>query len=417
MHMPDFLAEACRDAARRFGTPLYLYDIDQLLLDAGNLADAFGPGWCLLYSLKANSLTALTALLPPLGYGANAVSVGELRLAERAGFDPRRTTLEGIGKSAHEIREAVRRRDQGLPLLWVSLESADEARALADATGEAHVPRPSALDVLIRINPGVAPDTHPGLAVGRRDSKFGVLPDEIEGVITAGGGRDGPLRWRGIHVHAGSQMRTLDAWRDAFRAALEVQQDLSSQLPDFDTVDAGGGFPVLDPPDCLAPGAFAAAASGELAAAGRRPARLAIEPGRAVVARSGWLVSAVLHVRARRPRTVVLDAGMTELIRPALYGARHPIAAVTSEGRRAGGVTEPLVATEVHGPVCESTDYFGEYWLPPLARGDLVAIGDVGAYASTMASTYNGRSIPAAVLWQDGSLHRVRPRGNWTSVT
>jgi diaminopimelate decarboxylase len=108
---------------------------------------------------------------------------------------------------------------------------------------------------------------------------------------------------------------------------------------------------------------------------------------------------------------------MTELIRPALYGARHPIAAVTSEGRRAGGVTEPLVATEVHGPVCESTDYFGEYWLPPLARGDLVAIGDVGAYASTMASTYNGRSIPAAVLWQDGSLHRVRPRGNWTSVT
>jgi hypothetical protein len=91
-----------------------------------------------------------------------------------------------------------------------------------------------------------------------------VLPDEIEGVITAGGGRDGPLRWRGIHVHAGSQMRTLDAWRDAFHVALEVRQDLSSQLPDFDTVDAGGGFPVLDPPDCLAPGAFAAAASGEL---------------------------------------------------------------------------------------------------------------------------------------------------------
>ena len=143
----------------------------------------------------------------------------------------------------------------------------------------------------------------------------------------------------------------------------------------------------------------------------RRPTRLAIEPGRALVARAGWLVASVLHVRERGGRQVVIDAGMTELIRPALYGARHPIVALTSLGRSDRGPTTPtaLEPARVEGPICESTDALGIHDLPPLRRGDLVAISDAGAYAASLASTYNGRPRPRrSFVEMDGHLRRAR---------
>ena len=144
--------------------------------------------------------------------------------------------------------------------------------------------------------------------------------------------------------------------------------------------------------------------------ADRRPSRLAIEPGRALVARAGWLVARVLHVRDRGGRQVVIDAGMTELIRPALYGARHPIVALTSEGRPIEADDDlALEPTRVDGPICESTDALGTHDLPPLRRGDLVAIADAGAYAASLSSTYNGRPrAPQVFLETDGSLRLVR---------
>jgi diaminopimelate decarboxylase len=142
--------------------------------------------------------------------------------------------------------------------------------------------------------------------------------------------------------------------------------------------------------------------------ADRRPARLAIEPGRALVARAGWLVARVLSVRDRGGPLVVVDAGMTELIRPALYGARHPIFALTSLGAPVAGEPEP-VATRVEGPICESTDGLGVHHLPSLRRGDLVAIADTGAYAASLSSTYNGRPRARQVLIDtDGSLRAAR---------
>jgi diaminopimelate decarboxylase len=141
----------------------------------------------------------------------------------------------------------------------------------------------------------------------------------------------------------------------------------------------------------------------------RRPSRLAIEPGRALVARAGWLVSRVLHVRERGGRQVVIDAGMTELIRPALYGARHPIFALTSGGKAVGDERVALEPTRVEGPICESTDALGTHDLPRLRRGDLVAIADVGAYAASLSSTYNGRPRAAQVFLDgDGQLTLVR---------
>ncbi len=412
---PGTWAEAAREAAARWGTPLQLYDLDRLRQDAEALTTAFPEPWLRLYSLKANGLPPLIRSLPGMGYGATAVSGGELALAQRAGFTAGLTTLEGIGKSPADLRRAVRMARAGTPLLWVSIESMEEAAELARLGRAARLP--ARMDVLVRLNPGVRPETHRGLAVGSAASKFGVLAADLPGVVEAGGGPDGPLCWRGLHIHVGSQLGAVDAWRSAFRVALATLALQRAALPDFDTLDVGSGFPVDADPDAAPGPARFAEVAGEVldeVPADARPARLAIEPGRAVVARSGMLLGRVLHVRDRAPRLVVLDAGMTELIRPALYGARHPITALTSGGRPSdGGDAAPGAwqPTRVDGPICESTDQLGEASLPPLERGDLVAIGLTGAYGSSMASTYNGRPRAVEVAWDGSDLILLRARG------
>lgn len=413
------LADALARAARRFGTPAYVYDLPRLDADAARVAGAFPDAWLRLYSLKANGSPPLVSRIAAAGFGATVVSVGELALARRAGFAPGVVALEGIGKGAPELDAAVRAAASGAPLLWVSLESADEARALAATASRAGLGR-DAIDVLVRLNPVVRPETHGGLAVGAADSKFGVLADELPGVVEAGGGTDGPLRWRGLHLHVGSQLGAVDAWRSAIRVALRLLSLQRAALPDMDTVDLGSGFPVDYGVEGSVPepGLFATAATAEVEAlpVDARPARVAIEPGRAIVAGAGWLVGRVLHVREREgpdgPRPlIVLDTGMTELIRPALYGAEHPIVALTSLGRTVPA-DAPATVARVDGPICESTDRLGHASLPPLARDDLVAIGVVGAYGSSMASTYNGRPRPPEVGWDGERLSLLRRRGS-----
>jgi len=413
------LAGRLRTEAARMRTPLYVYDGAQLEADAGAIRNAFpDPVWQRLYSVKANGLPGLLRRIAGHGFGATAVSRGEIALALRAGLPPGRVALEGIGKAAADLRAAVELAVQGRPLLWVSIESEDEAGALADVAARELSSR-DRLDALIRVNPAVEPETLAGLAVGRSGSKFGVAPDEIPGVIRAGGGSKGPVRWRGLHVHVGSQLSSVAAWGSAVASVLDRFLDLGPRFPDFDTLDVGGGFPagLSEGPS---PSDFAAAFARAMdpVPRQRRPARLAIEPGRAVVARAGWVVARVLHIRDRgdawangATRQVVLDAGMTELLRPALYGAEHPMFALTSVGRPVAGDEERSEAL-VDGAICESTDRFGLALLPPLERGDLVAIGLAGAYASAMFSTYNGRPRPPEVLLEAvGGRTVLRKRG------
>jgi diaminopimelate decarboxylase len=513
------LAPALREVARRYGTPAYVTDIASVEAAAAAVDSAFPAPWERRYSLKANDLPALVARLAGLGFGANVVSRGEWALATRAGVPNADITLEGIGKTDADLRAAARAAARGLPLRWVALESADEAAALAravrdaedrmtaadraSAAGQAPVPDTAAdegageapprlrLDVLLRLNPEVDPETHRDLATGAAASKFGLTADEVAAAIEAGGGPNGPLRFRGLHLHVGSQLGAAGAWRDAVRRALALLALLRGGLPGFDTLDVGGGFPVaplgVPVPD---PGRFARELPALLDAipADRRPDRLAIEPGRVLVARAGWIVARVLHVRERigppgeparlersgslglavvprealtddrAERLVVIDAGMTELVRPALYGAEHAIVALTSRGRAVnparsnvrGGtssawgaaaadrlairaahdaasghpqrIDEASEATgwqlaRVDGPICESTDTFGEHRLPPLRRGDLVAIRDTGAYGAVMRSAYNGRPRPPEVFVEvDGSLTIARRRDGLASL-
>ena len=413
------LRDALRLAASRFGTPAYVTDVAALDEAARSVREAFPDPWLRHYSVKANDVAAIVRLIGDRGFGANVVSAGEWAVARRAGLPNERITLEGVGKSAADLRAAVRAARAGHPPRWVALESVEEAADLARLAGQSRARTGAALDVLFRFNPDVSPETHPGLAVGSGASKFGMTEAEVSEAIDAAGGDAGPLRPRGIHLHVGSQLGAVDAWRDAVRRAIALLALLGGRLAAFDTLDVGGGFPVL-PLDTVAPDPARFARELPQIFDGipepRRPSRLAIEPGQFLVARSGWIVSRVLHARERGGRQLVIDAGMAELIRPALYGARHPIVALTASGRPVGA-DAPTEPTLVAGPICESTDELGEHELPPLRRGDLVAIADAGAYAASMASTYNGRPRPPQVLIEpSGRLVLARRRGSVASL-
>jgi diaminopimelate decarboxylase len=410
-------------AGHRYGTPAFVTDVAVLDAMAAELAGAFPDPWIRQYSVKANDVTAIVRRLGALGLGANVVSAGEWAVARRADIADERITLEGAGKSDRDLATAVRAAADGHPPRWVAVESPDELTVLTAAADGAGLgsTRP-ALDVLMRLNPDVTPDTHhAGLAVGAGASKFGMTETELtEAVERAALTRS--LRPRGIHLHIGSQLHAVDAWRDAVRRALAIVGLLRGGLDSFDTLDVGGGFAVPGPDGGVpAPERFARELPALIDGVpeDRRPTRWAVEPGRFLVARASWIVASVLHVRERAgDRLVVLDAGMTELIRPALYGAHHPIVALTSFGRAVDGHPGQDVApTRVDGPICESTDALGDHDLPPLRRGDFVAIGDAGAYGASMASTYNGRPSPPQVLLEpDGRLTLGRRRGVLASL-
>lgn len=416
-------AAVLRKAAAQYGTPAYVTDLAILDRVASEIRGAFPDPWLRQYSIKANDVPAIVGEVTARGFGANVVSRGEWAIATRVGVPNDRITLEGVGKTDADLRAAIRATAVGqIPLAWVALESTDEAEVLTRMARRAGLGRGSrpALDVLVRLNPAVDPETIPDLAVGDGASKFGMTETEATGLVEwLTSQADGAIRPRGVHLHVGSQLRAVDAWRDAVRRGLAVVALLRGGLETFDTLDIGGGFPILpldEPVPTPARFAREIPALLDTIPEARRPTRLAIEPGRSLVARAGWIVARVLHVRDRGGRQIVIDAGMTELIRPALYGARHPISALTTLGRVAkpgGGATDgALEPTRVEGPICESTDTLGTHDLPPLRRGDLVAISDTGAYGASFASTYNGRRRPPQIMAEpDGRLHVGRRAG------
>jgi diaminopimelate decarboxylase len=417
--LPD-IAEALRAAAGRFGTPAFVTDAVTLAAAGEELRTAFPDPWMRHYSVKANDVAPIVAsVAAAAGAGANVVSRGEWSIASRAGIPNGSITLEGIGKTDSELRAAVRASAGGDGLRWIAVESEDEVRVLAGLARRAGLGRGGRprLDVLFRLNPDVAPETHAGLAVGAGGSKFGMTETELAAAIEAAREPGDSLRPRGIHLHVGSQLGAVDSWRDSARRALATLALLRGTDADFDTLDLGGGFPVgpVGEPSPR-PERFAREVRPLIEALppDRRPARLAIEPGRFLVARAGWIVARVLHVRDRGGRQVVIDAGMTELIRPALYGAMHGFVALTSLGvARDDGAAAGDEPAEVHGPICESTDALGVHPLPRLRRGDLVAIRDAGAYAASFSSMYNGRPRPPQVILDaDGRLTLARRRGS-----
>ncbi|MGH7642421.1 MAG: diaminopimelate decarboxylase family protein [Candidatus Dormibacteria bacterium] len=395
-------------AASRFGTPCYVSDFREVDRRAAELRAAFPDPWVRQYSLKANPLPAIVARLGAAGFGANVVSAGEWAAARAAGLGNDQITLEGIGKTDADLEAAVKAAAGGDPLRWVTLESADEASRLVQLAESSQLGRGRpGLDVLLRLNPEVQPETIAELRVGAGSSKFGMGEAELREWTRSPRLAESGLRLRGIHVHVGSQLSGTAAWTEAATRACQLVRELESDDLPLDTVDLGGGFPSGERSSPV-PAEFA----GELVEALSRvavdlPARAAVEPGRFLVATAGWIVARVLHVRQRpEGQRIVIDASFAELVRPALYGARHPVLALKDDARS----DQPeRGSTLVEGALCESTDTFGLHSLPHLTRGEMIAIAAAGAYASSMFSHYNGRPRPPeVVIDRDGSLSLAR---------
>ncbi len=381
--------------ARAEGTPLYVYSANQIRERYRALDDGFG-GYphSVHYALKANSLLAVARLLRSLGSEADANSIWEIEVARKAGFTAGQIVFTGVGKSRAELECAV-----PLGLKAINVESAGElARVEAIA---ARVGRPAR--VAVRINPDIDPRSHPHISTGLRINKFGVGPDEAARLLDSIG-RRAHLRLVAVHAHVGSQITTIEPLRRAAAFLSSIASSLMGGAIQLEYLDVGGGLGIsYDGTGVVSPHAYVQAILQEV-----RPTGLpvVIEPGRSITGPSGVLVARVVDIKPRDEASdfAVVDAGMSDLLRPALYGAFHRIEPVVARDR------DPRTY-EIVGPVCESADVMGrDRTLPGLEVGDLVAIRDAGAYGSVMASNYNRRPFAAEVLVDEGAWRVIRRR-------
>lgn len=382
--------------AAELGTPCYVYAATAMRARVRAFARAFADQRHLLcYAVKANSNLAVIRLLADEGAGADTVSGGEVARALAAGVPPERIVYAGVAKTDEEIRFAL-----GQGILQFNVESVQELRRideLAQAMGRR-------APVALRINPDVVAGTHDKISTGRREDKFGIPWDEAAEVFALADGLAG-VEPVGVHLHIGSQITRLAPFEAAYRRAVELYAGLRAQGIGLRRLDLGGGVGVrYRDEEPIPPEAFAAMVQGLTQGL---DCELLLEPGRALVAEAGALLSRVIYRKeAGGRRFLILDSGMHVLLRPALYGAFHEVVPVAAP---AEGV--PLLPMDVVGPICESSDILGrDRLLPLLDRGDLVAILGAGAYGAVMASTYNSRPSPAEVL-VEGARHAViKPR-------
>ena len=377
------------------GTPTYVYSAASIRERFRAMDGAFG-GYphALHYALKANSTFALVRLLRDLGSAVDANSIWEIEVARRAGFAASDIVFPGVGKSLAELECAV-----PLGLKAINVESAGElarVETIALKTGQP-------ARVAVRVNPDIDAESHPHISTGLKINKFGVPVGQARELLLSIGGR----RWLtlvAIHVHVGSQITTIEPIRRAAAFAAGLAGELRRAGIALEYLDLGGGLGIdYGGGTSVSPQEYVAALVDEVRATGLP---IVIEPGRSVVGPSGALVAQVVDLKPRNASShfAVIDAGMTELLRPALYGAYHRIEPVRP---RAGGAEQ----YEIVGPVCESSDVVGrDRELSRLEVGDLVAIRDAGAYGAAMASNYNRRPLPAEVLVDEGRWRVIRRR-------
>ncbi len=377
--------------ARDHGTPLYVYSGAAIDESFRRFDAAFAAVPHLVcYAAKANSARAILARLARLGAGADVVSGGELRAALAAGISPERIVFSGVGKTDDEIAAGV-----AAGLLAIHVESVRELEKVsAAAAASGTVAR-----VALRVNPDIDARSHPHISTGLSENKFGVDIARAREVFERSRALPG-VRMAGVQAHVGSQIfDEAPLSRTACELATLAVSLAAAGFP-IETVDVGGGLGIGD--GALTPEAYAAAVLPPLRPL---PFRVLVEPGRAIVGRAGVLLTRVLYLKREREKNfVVVDAGMNDFLRPALYGAAHAI-------EPAGRPSDESVFTDVVGPVCETGDAFLRDAVLPLPReGDVLAIHDAGAYGHVMASNYNFRPRPAEVLVDGGAARVIRRR-------
>ena len=378
------------ELAAEFGTPAYVYAEDDMRARARSFVEAFRARterFEVIYASKAFPCTAVYRLFADEGLSADVASGGELHLALAAGMDPKRLYMHGNNKSPAELDYAI---DSGIGHIVV--DSFDEIERL----------RGRSQRVMVRVTPGIEPSTHSYIQTGQVDSKFGFpmaeVPHALEACTAAG------LEVRGLHAHIGSQITDLDPLARAARALVELSRELAGEGTRIEHLDLGGGLGVsYDGSRVPTAQEYADAVLPIVRESGLA---IVLEPGRQIVAPAGALLTRVVDVKdaGGDKLFVIMDAGMTELIRPMLYNAFHRIEPVVQTGA-------PLTSCDVVGPLCESSDTLGkDRMLPRPQVGELYAVLDTGAYGSVMASNYNRRLLPAEVMVEDGKARLIRRR-------
>ena len=379
--------------AARFGTPCYIYSRAALESAYREFELACAERDTLIcYSVKANSNLALLNLLARLGSGFDIVSGGELARVLAAGGSAAKTVFSGVGKSEAEMHAAL---EAGV--LCFNVESEGELDRLAAVANSVRKIAP----VSLRVNPAVDPKTHPYIATGLRESKFGIPYDEALPLYRKAAELPG-LRVVGIDVHIGSQIIDAEPFVASLGKVLELVDALDAAGVRLDHVDLGGGLGIRYRDE--APPA-ARVYLGELfRRLGNRKLRVLFEPGRSLVGNIGILLTRVEYLKHGAAKNfVVADAAMNDLLRPALYDAWHDVLPVVRRG-------DPARRYDIVGPICESADFLARERSLAVAPGDLLAVMSAGAYGMTMSSNYNSRPRPAEVMVDGETAHLVRER-------
>jgi diaminopimelate decarboxylase len=398
-------------AAQKFGTPTYVYS--RAAIDAAYQELHRGLGalpHTLCFAVKSNGNLSILKHLAETGSGFDIVSGGELDHLQRIGVRGDRIVFSGVGKNRDEIREALNYRTSGrggrAGILLFNVESEAELEILVEEAGRlvARGSKPPA--VAIRVNPDVQAGGHPHIATGRHEHKFGL--DWAEAKRLYLGHRDSKwIQWRGISAHIGSQITTLVPFRRALGRLAGFVGELRRAGIDLRYLDVGGGLGVRysdqKPPTRSE---YARLVAGMVRKLG---VHLLLEPGRSIIASAGVLLTRVVYTKTNRGKTfVVVDSAMNDMMRPALYGAIHPITKVARQGKENDA---RRARVDIVGPVCETGDCFLRDWpLGQVKAGDLLAIWTAGAYGMSQASNYNARCRPAEVMVEGQHARLIRRR-------
>ncbi|HYT68419.1 MAG TPA: diaminopimelate decarboxylase [Vicinamibacterales bacterium] len=382
--------------AAAHGTPLYVYSAATIAARYRAIDDAFaGYPHSIHYALKANSTLAIARLLKSLGSHADANSGGEIDVALRAGFAPSQIVFTGVGKTIAELGHAI-----DLGVRSINVESAGEIERIETLSRERKV----RTKIAIRVNPDVDAKTHPHISTGLKTNKFGIAIDEVRALCAQTRGRP-DVEIVGLHVHLGSQITNMEPLTRAARSLVDLARHLALDGTSIEHLDIGGGLGVsYDGSPVPEAADYANAVLPVLRESGLA---IVLEPGRQIIAPAGLLLMRVVDVKEQPGSDrlfVVMDAGMTELIRPMLYSAFHRIEPVIR-------TDAPATSVDIVGPLCESSDTLGKERTVPRPRvGELYAVLDTGAYGSVMASNYNRRMLPAEVMVENGAARLIRRR-------
>ena len=383
------------------GTPVYVYSRRTLVGHYTKLRQAFrqlSPLIC--FSVKANGNLAILKLLVSRGAGLDIVSGGELFKALKVGCPPRRIVYASVGKSRQEIRQALK-----AGIFCFNVESIPELETIQDEARKLRVKAPVAL----RVNPDVKADTHHYITTGTAQTKFGIRLETAEALLSTEWRRFTALSLRGVHLHIGSQITKAAPFIQAIERVGRMIGRLRARGVGVEWLNLGGGLGIVykdEQPQTA--DQFARAIVPHVRALG---VKLILEPGRFIVGNAGILVTEVLY-RKEIPgkKFLVVDAGMNDLIRPALYGAYHEVAPISNGTGNAGRGAGRQVY-DVVGPICESADVLArQRRLPRLNPGDRLAVFGAGAYGFVMASNYNGRPRPAEVMVRGARSFVIRKR-------